>query len=439
MVKPMKIDFVKLGINGEGIGYYEHKPVFCPGVLPNETAEVRITEKRPSYYRAECVKILKEAKTRRKSTCAVQQYCGGCALMHMDYAEQLAWKKQLLEEAVYKYANVKRTLVRDIRPSKDWFGYRNQCKVPLAESNGKLAAGMYQPGSNRFQTVHFCKIHDPLVEETKSKVLDVLNAHGCTAYDRNTEKGMRFLVIRSIDGNTQVSLITGRNKLDPALIDDLAAIPSVISLAQSINTDRSALGIFGTAPKILAKEDALTFEQNDLSLSLSPEAFYQLNRKAAMDLYAMAVSKIDKCDTLVEAYCGIGLMSMMAKDKAKEIFGIESVPSAVNDARKIAEANSIHNIQYLSMDAADGLKRVSLTHTVDTLLVDPPRSGMDDAMLEAIVSIRPKKIIYISCNPATLGKNLKELKHYYQVRTIIPYDLFPMTPHVESITVLERG
>ena len=435
----MKIEFVKLGINGEGIGYADHKPVFCPGVLPGETAEVRITERRPSYYKAECEKILKQAGSRRKSSCGVQKYCGGCALMHMEYSEQLVWKKRLLEEALYKYGNVKRTLVRDIRPSPDWLGYRNQCKIPLGTSEGKLVAGMYQPGSNRFQTVYSCRIHDPLVEERKKNVLDVLNAHGCTAYDRASEKGMRFLVIRSVDGKSQVTLVTGRDRLSDALVQDLAEIPSVISVMQSVNTDRSAVGVFGTACRCLAGEPVLSFEQNGLSLSLSPEAFFQLNRKAAMELYAMAVSKIDPCSTLVEAYAGIGLMSMMAKDKAKQIYGIESVPSAVKDAREIAAKNGITNIRWLSMDAADGLKRISLTDTVDTLLVDPPRTGMDEAMLEAVTTILPKKIIYISCNPATLGKNLKVLKHHYQVRTVIPYDLFPMTPHVESITVLERG
>lgn len=435
----MKVEFVKLGINGEGIGYVDHKPVFCPGVLPGETAEVRITERRPSYYKAECEKILKQAKSRRKSSCGVQQYCGGCALMHMDYHEQLVWKKRLLEEALFKYGNVKRTLIRDIHPSPDWLGYRNQCKIPLGTSEGKLVGGMYQPGSNRFQTVHDCRIHDPLVEETKKRVLDVLNEHGCTAYDRSTETGIRFLVIRSVDGKSQVTLVTGRDRLSDALVQDLARIPSVVSVMQSVNTDRSALGIFGTACRCLAGEPVIAFEQSGLSLTLSPEAFFQLNRRAAMELYAMAVSKIDKCDTLVEAYAGIGLMSMMAKDKAKQIWGIESVPSAVTDAKRIAEANGITNIRWLSMDAADGLKRISLNETIDALLVDPPRSGMDDAMLEAIAAIQPKKIIYISCNPATLGKNLKELKHHYQVRTVIPYDLFPMTPHVESITVLERG
>ena len=436
----MKIEFVKLGINGEGIGYLQKKPVFCPGVLPGETAEVRITEQQPSYCRAECVKVLKQAAARRKPSCGIQSLCGGCALMHMDYREQLVWKKRLLEEALFKYANVKRTLIREIRPSEALLGYRSQCKIPLAEDKaGTLVSGMYQPGSNHFQTVRSCRIHSPEVEAVRIAALDVLNHYHCQAYDRVKQTGFRYLVIRSAEGKTQLTLVTGKNTLPDELIRSLAAIPSVVSVAQSVNTGKHAPGIFGSAARILAGDDYLRFTVSGLDVRLSPESFFQLNIQQAAAMYEAAVSKIDPCDTLVEAYAGIGLMSMMAKDKAKQIFAVESVAAATANARVTAEENGIRKIRFLTMDAADGLKRVSLTHTVDTLLADPPRSGMDDAMLEAIETVLPKKIIYISCNPATLAKNLKVLKHHYQVRTVIPFDLFPMTPHVESITVLERG
>ena len=153
----------------------------------------------------------------------------------------------------------------------------------------------------------------------------------------------------------------------------------------------------------------------------------------------MAVSKIDPCDTLVEAYCGIGAMSLMAHAKAKKIYGIESIPDAVENAALNAKNNAIENAEFLCADAAQGLDQIAATTKVDTILADPPRSGMDDAMIASILKAAPKKIIYVSCNPATLARNLKELKRKYHVVTVIPYDLFPHTPLVESITVLERG
>jgi 23S rRNA (uracil1939-C5)-methyltransferase len=153
----------------------------------------------------------------------------------------------------------------------------------------------------------------------------------------------------------------------------------------------------------------------------------------------MAVSKIDPCDTLVEAYCGIGAMSLMAHEKAKHIYGIEAVEDAVNNAKMNAKNNGIENAEFICADAAAGLDQIAAETKIDVILADPPRSGMDEAMIASILKARPKKIIYVSCNPATLARNLKDLKHKYHVATVIPYDLFPHTPLVESITVLERG
>ena len=216
------------------------------------------------------------------------------------------------------------------------------------------------------------------------------------------------------------------------------SIDGMTGVFQSINTDKKAVAIFGSAVHKLAGEDTMPVKIGDITLSLAPESFFQLNVVQAQEMYKMAVSKIDKCNTLVEAYCGVGAMSLLAHKKAKHIIGIESIPSAVANANENAKKNGIENAQFICDDAAEGLKKIAKEREVDVLLVDPPRSGMDDKMLDAIAQALPKKIIYISCNPSTLAKNLKVLKHNYHVTTILPYDLFPHTPHIESITVLER-
>jgi 23S rRNA (uracil-5-)-methyltransferase RumA len=177
----------------------------------------------------------------------------------------------------------------------------------------------------------------------------------------------------------------------------------------------------------------------NILLNLAPQSFFQLNVSQALQLYQTAVGKIDPCKVMVEAYCGIGAMSLMAADKAEKIYGIEVVPDAIANAKDNAALNHISNCEFICRDAAEGLREIAAKENVDILLADPPRSGMDDAMLDAILAAKPKKIIYISCNPATLAKNLKDLKHDYHVVTIIPFDMFPQTPQIESITVLERG
>ncbi len=433
----MKITFKKLGINGEGIGYINRMPVFCDGVLPGETAEIEITEQKKNYYRAELKKLYRKSEHRVQTD--YEYYIEeGCPLMILDHPAQLEYKKQLLEEALYKYSHTRRHFVRDVNPSEDIYGYRSQCKLPVQLSRNHIVTGMYVPGSNHFHPIPHSVIQDADLEKARRLILRAVDHSHLHEYQEQQGKGLRYLVIRSIQGKIQCTLVTGKDKIHKELVEEIMAIDGMQGLFQSINTDRKTVQIFGSSVHKLAGEDTLPVTMNGITLQLSPQSFFQLNVKQAEKMYQMAISKIDKCDTLVEAYCGVGAMSLMAHKKAKHIIGIESIQDAVDNANANASTNKIRNAKFICADAADGLKKIALERMVDTLLVDPPRSGMDDKMLEAIQLTLPKKIIYISCNPATLSKNLNVLKHNYHVVTILPYDLFPHTPHVECICVLER-
>ena len=439
MVNIMKLKFIRMGINGEGIGYHNRMPVFCDGVLPNETAEIEITDQKERYAKAKLVRLIERSPDRTKPVCAHQKDCGGCPLMCVKPRAQAKYKTDLLAEALYKYGNVKRHFIRNMRQSEDILGFRNQCKLPFGEENGKLVCGMYKSGTNHFVTINDCPVHDPLLEKARKAVLEVLNAYHMHAYDKKTKRGMRYLVMRVMDAKIQCTLITGQETIAKRLIEDIMAIEGIYSLHQSVNTDPKAPSLFGSAVTLLAGEETLPLTIGDITLALSPDSFFQLNTKQAEKMYETAVSKIDRCDLLVEAYCGIGAMSLMAHKKADRIVGIEYVENAVINARANAENNRITNTEFICADAADGLYKAARTQQVDILLADPPRSGMDEKMIEAILRTLPEKIIYISCNPATLAKNLKELKKEYLVQTVIPFDLFPQTPLVEAICVLTRG
>lgn len=433
----MKLKFRKMGINGEGIGYIDHKPVFCDGVLPNEEAEIEIIEKKKNYSKAKVKKITWFSKERIRTD--YEYYIEeGCPLFIMNYESQLKYKKQILEEALLKYANVKNHFIREFHASPETLGYRSQCKLPVQESRGHIVTGMYVPNTNHFHPIKRSIIQTPLLEDTRIKIMKMIDHSHLHAYNASEQKGLRYFVLREIDGKLQCTLVTGKDKVHKELIEEIMSIEGMTGLFQSINTEKKTVNIFGSSIHKLAGEDTMSINIADITLHLAPESFFQLNVKQAEDMYQMAVSKIDKCDTLVEAYCGVGAMSLMAHKKAKHIYGIESIQSAVDNANENARLNDIEHAKFICDDAANGLKKIAQERTIDCLLVDPPRSGMDDKMIEAIEETLPKKIIYISCNPATLAKNLKVLKHNYHVTTIIPYDLFPHTPHIESITVLER-
>ena len=432
----VRLKFKKIGINGEGIGYKDKKPVFCDGVLPEEIAEIEIIEKKINFERAELKKIIHKSNHRRKPKCSYQKECGSCPFMILDEKEQQIQKIALLKESLWKYAHISDKKIRKFHASPSHYFYRSACKVPIAERNGKLVAGMYATRSNRFIPIETCILHSNDVEYIKKEILEVLNQHHYPAYQKKVKEGLRYLVIRFIDHHAQATLITGKDTLSKELVHDLEKIDGLDSLFQSVNTEKDTVDVFGPNINKLFGDDTLSFTLSGLTLELSPRAFFQLNIEQAEKLYQMAVSKIDPCDVLVEAYAGIGAMSLLAHDKATQIYAIESIPEAVENAKKIAKENNIHNIEYLCEDAYKGLYKVARKTEIDFLLVDPPRSGLDDNMIDAIMHILPKKILYISCNPSTLAKNLSILKKNYNILTIQPYDLFPQTPHVETVCLM---
>lgn len=434
----MKIKIEKIGINGEGIGYYHRIPIFCDGALPEEIINVKIPTTEAKYYRVKEYTIISPSPLRVKPICPYQKECGGCGLMHMDLEVQKKWKRELLVEALWKYGHVKDHFIRDMKDSENSIHYRNACKLPVQEVNGKIVTGMFQPNSNHFIPIETCMIHTKELEDLRKQVLHILNKHSFPAFNPKSKTGLRYLVLRTLSNESQCTLVTGKDTISKELIDDLMNIPTLVSLSQSIQTDKHAHEIFGKRIQLLAGKETISFMINGISLELSADSFFQLNTEQASKLYDMAVQKIDKCDTLVEAYCGIGAMSILASSKAKHIIGIEYVPNAIENAKRNAMKNETQ-IEFIVGDAAKQLKKICKERKVDALLVDPPRSGLDDAFIETVLENEIKRIVYVSCNPATLGKNLKLLKQKYQVRTVIPFDLFPNTPQVESITVLERG
>lgn len=433
----MKLEIKKIGINGEGIAYDQKKPVFVPGTFPGEVVEATISEEKAHYAHAKINRILQKAHYRRQSPSPIEEQLGH-PFFGIEYEKQLTFKLDLLTEALWKYAKVKRHWVRKINPSENEFAYRNQCKLPIQERQGKLVCGLFSPNSNQFQVVHHFLTHDPEVERIRKELLAILNQHHFPAYSHKTKQGLRYIVIRCIHGISQATLITGKDTLNKCLIDDFKKIPHLHSLHQSWNTSKQSLQFFGERTKLLFGKKHLLIPFSSIYLHVSPEAFFQLNTKQAEALYHYAVSKVDPCHTLVEAYCGIGVMSLLASSKAEQVYGIELNPHAIQDAKRNAELNHLDNCHFECADAADGLYKIAKKQKIDTLLIDPPRSGLDEAMLEAILKSQPDRIIYISCNPATLAKNIAVLKWKYQILTIQAFDLFPQTPHVECLCLLSK-
>lgn len=432
----IRLNITKTGINGEGIGFYQRKPVFVDGCFKDEVVSCELIDE-GRHYRGRLIKVLKFSKERVRPLCPLHKICGACNLMAVNYKEQLRIKKELLEGALDKY--YRHIDVPDVVASDKIICYRNKCNLPVFENHGKLINAMYRQGSNHPIFFDECAIHAEKVEQIRKKVLKVLNYHKLKAYEHKEKKGLRQLVIRGFGEQYQLVLISGNDKFDKKLIEDLLNIEGVVSVYQGINTVKNPVHLLNEKIRCIGGRKKITFKSGEYKLSLSPDAFFQLNESQAERIYT-DVSKLtdQKVSTIVEAYSGIGAISLYLHDKAEEVIGIELIESAVRDGKENADLNNIENISFICDDASKALRKIAKHKQIDVLVVDPPRSGLDDEILTTILKTGIRKIIYISCNPATLAKNLEVLSEKYEVRSIQPYDMFPQTAHVETVVLLSR-
>lgn len=435
----MRVKIIKTGINGEGIGYIDKKPVFIEGALPEEEVEIKIVDKQPRFYRAKINRIVSKSKERVKAPCSYINKCGGCTMMHINYEAQLKYKYEILKQSLIKYAQIDPRKISKLHKNPNPFIYRNALKLPFAMDHDKLVCGLYTTGSNFFNRIDHCMVHEEGLEATKKEIIKILNRYHFTAYDRKTKKGLRTLVLRGFDHQYQCTLVSGNDLISKECIEDIMNIDGMKSLWQSIHTSKKSVDTFGKTMNLLAGTKLLEFNFDKLRLRLSPKAFFQLNTKQAEYMYRTVAEMVgDENKLIIEAYSGIGAISLYLKDKAKEIIGIESVGDAVSNANRNAELNRIENVRFLCGDAGEKLRDIAKKKEIDVLVVDPPRSGLDENMMECIMRGKIKQIIYISCNPATLGKNLALLQKKYIVEKVQPLDIFSQSAHIESIVKLSR-
>lgn len=424
----MKTKIKKWGINGEGIAYKNKKPVFIPYVLPNEVIEYHIVKEKPRFMLGKMDKLIEKSSRRRYPMCPKWKSCGGCALMHVQYKEQCKMKEQIVKESLRKYANYQGK-VESLMKNPNPLGYRNLCKFVLKKEQDVWCSGMYATNSHDFVAIDRCMIHEKKIEEVRSQLLALMNQYEVD--------GFKQLVIKDFNQKVQVLFITEDVSISSDFIAACSQIEGLVSLWQNIKTDYTK-DIFGKEMIHLAGLENIELTLDDKTLRLLPRSFFQLNTEQAIHLYDLVAQWTPKSNVLVEAYSGIGAISLFVKDQAKEIIGIESIQDAVDNANENAKLNNAEHVSFLCADAGKALKEIVQKKTVDTLIVDPPRTGLDTEMKDTILSASIQNIIYVSCNPATLGKDLKQLQQCYNIKKVQPIDMFSQTPHVETVVLMSK-
>ena len=426
-----------MGINGEGIGYDHGVPVFIPGALMHETVDVKITQEKEKYKTAKLIRVIRKSKDRVEPECRYCDSCRACTLMHLKYERQLNYKKQTLKQALKKYADIDMPV--SIIKNDNIYHYRNKFKLPFGMEKGKIVTGMYESERGRFVPIEDCIIHEEVLEKVRKQILEIMNKYKLKAYNERTREGYRSLIMRTFNNKIALVFVVGDNTDLEPMLSDLTRIEEVSSIYYSVNTNKKYINALENDLVHVFGKNCLNARINDLKLVFTPKSFFQLNTRQAEVLYDEAVSLIDENDEeVLEAYCGVGVMSLMAARKAKHVTGVEIVPDAIDNAKKNARYNKIDNVDFVVGDSGSVMEEISKEKQLDCLIVDPPRTGLDEKMINSILNSNAKKLIYVSCNPSTLAKNLNVLKEYYNIESIRAIDVFSNTEHVESIVYLAR-
>lgn len=487
------IDIIGMNHDGEGVGRADGYTLFVQGALPGEKVRVKVLKTKKQYGYAKLVELVEASKSRTSAPCPIYDRCGGCQLQHMDYAGQLAWKRQLVVDNLERIGKL-RVLREDavasesagsrvaqgvnasgtegittenvdlsgsgeqqaelggivVRPtlgmSEPW-RYRNKSQVPIGVTDGGLVGGFYARGSHRIIDMETCLIQHEQNDVVVNRVKAIGQRLGITAYNEETGKGLLRHVVVKIGfatGEMMIVLVTNGDRI-PRMNEWIEAIreelPAVVSVCQNVNTQKTNV-IFGDVTRVLWGREVIHDYIGDVKFAISARSFYQVNPAQTEVLYGKTVeyAGLTGNETVIDAYCGIGTISLFLAQHAKKVYGVEIVKEAIEDARANAKLNEMSHVEFevgASEDVIPAWKEKGIE--ADVIVVDPPRKGCDPRLLETILEMKPERVVYVSCNPSTLARDLRILEDGgYRTVEVTPVDMFPHTVHVECTVRLER-
>lgn len=443
-----ELDIISSGMNGEGIARIDNIVVFVPSVLTGERALVEITDVKKNYAFAKVIKILKPSADRVIPPCKICYKCGGCEMQHIEYGAQLRIKRANVKNCIDKELKSD-VFVDETVPSPEIFGYRNKIQLPVATVDGKICAGFFAAGTHK--VVPFvcegeegsCLLNESGMQGIVSAFLTFVKECGISVYNENSHSGLvRHLVIRKVQDAYAICVVINGKSLPryERFAKKLEDKGYKFSLYVSLNEKRTNV-IMGEKTITLCGADKLRGETLGVVYEVSPESFMQVNDKVRDMIYSRVgeIIKQSKIPNVVDAYSGIGIMSNIFASYAQKVYAIEIVPEAIEDAKKLAALNgNSHKIVNICGDCAEQLPSVIAKLDKSVVVIDPPRKGCDERVLRAMLAASPTKIVYISCNPATLARDLRILSEGYDIKSVTPYDMFPNTKHVETLVCLEK-
>ena len=428
---------------GHGVAHVEGCAVFLPNAIAGERYKIRIEKAQKTWAAGKIVEVLEKSPHRVNRECPVAKLCGGCDFWHMDYEEESRLKAERVRQTLNRIGGESLEEV-PILAAPTCYGYRNKAQYPVASRKGRAYAGFFRAGTHQVVENDRCLILPQETDRVKDTVIDYVNQYRVAAYDEENHKGLlRHIYVRRgvVSGQILVCLVVNGRKLPhiPELIEKLKKIPGFTTLVLAVNT-RPGNAILGNEFITLYGPGYIEDTLCGLKFRLSPRSFYQVNHHQAQRLYEAAISQaeITRDDLVLDLYCGVGTITLAMAKAAGKVIGVEVIEQAVEDARDNAKRNGIENAEFFCGDAGKAaLELEAKGIKPDVIVVDPPRKGLNADTIEALHRMDPRRIVYVSCDPATLARDVALLKERgYVLKNAMAADLFPRCSHVESVVTL---
>ncbi len=431
---------------GNGVTKIEGYPLFVPNTLPGENANIKVVKTGKNFGFGKLIELNEESKERQDPPCPIYHECGGCQIQHMTYEGQLRTKEKHVREVMKRIGKLEDVTVHPTMGMERPWHYRNKAQVPVGEKDGRFVAGFYQKRSHEIIDMDNCPIQYEKNDEVIQHVKAICQRFGIQPYDETNHTGtLRHIMTRTAyeTNEVMVVLVTRTPKLPhkERIVEELVkGIDGLKSIVQNVNSQKTNV-IMGDQTEVLWGEEVIYDFIGDIKFAISARSFYQVNPEQTRVLYekALEYAEIGPDHTVIDAYCGIGTISLFLAQKAKKVYGVEIVPQAIEDAKNNARLNGMENVEF-EVGAAEVVipKWYEEGIRADVLVVDPPRKGCDEALLNTILAMKPEKVVYVSCNPSTLARDLRILEDGgYKTLEVQPVDMFPQTMHVEAVARIE--
>ena len=440
----LNLKISEIGKDGDGIAKVnENFCVYIPFALPGDKVSAEITESYKTYAKAKILKFFEFSPSRVKTKCQFVELCGGCQIQQMKYSEQLNLKKKIVETCLQTFG----VKIEETLPSENIFRYRNKSLIPVSKDvNKNIIAGIYKKDSHEIISCPDCKIGIKENEKIIKTVISHLEQYNIEPYDENTCTGiLRHILIRKgfFTNEVMISLIVNaeklphENELVKKLTENNGNIKTVCITPNLQNTNV----INGKEFRTIYGEGFITDYIGKIKYKISPLSFFQINPKQTVKLYekVLEFAALTGKETVFDLYCGVGTISLFLAQKAKKVYGVEIIPQAIENAKENAEINRISNAEFLCGNAGEIFNRLVENQKVkaDVVVVDPPRKGCEEELLKTVLKLKPKKFVYVSCNPVSLARDLKFLtENGFVLEKVQPADMFPHTVHVETVCLL---